>query len=437
MTKKDRRLNLAVMAMGLLLWGCSGARLMMPTPNVYLNDELEFFQDLAPELKSTQVKLFYMTDRKPEKDNKGTLRYGYGRSSSLAFGTTVVDLGRDMTWEELLQASRTQKRSKPVKLSLLDVTELIRGPDTPVPYALIDGKVVEQPALLAQREEAIQAIRHLLVQQLARTPRKEVFIYIHGYHNNFDKAAFAMAELWHFLGRIGVPIVYTWPSGYPGLFGYTYDRESSEFTIYHLREVLDFIAGFPEVEKIHVIAHSRGADAAVAALRELTIGSRKAGIDPKHKFKVHNFVLAAPDIDVNVAEQRVSGDKIILSVNRFTIYTSPEDGAIGAANRFFRSPRGRIGTFGPEHATKNNRAMMEFGPSNFAIVDFPGTYDAKGRKGDRFGHGYFRNAPAVSSDLVLMLRDDLDPGSHGRPLEHVDLDFWRIPPGYPGMPSSE
>jgi esterase/lipase superfamily enzyme len=46
-------------------------------------------------------------------------------------------------------------------------------------------------------------------------PRKEVFIFVHGFHNDFNDAAFVMAELWHFLGRIGVPIVYTWPSGYP------------------------------------------------------------------------------------------------------------------------------------------------------------------------------------------------------------------------------
>jgi len=59
-----------------------------------------------------------------------------------------------------------------------------------------------------------------------------------------------MTELWFFLGRIGIPIVYTWPAGHPGIFGYTYDLESSEFTVYHLRRVLTAIAKFPEVEKI-------------------------------------------------------------------------------------------------------------------------------------------------------------------------------------------
>jgi esterase/lipase superfamily enzyme len=103
--------------------------------------------------------------------------------------------------------------------------------------------------LVAQRETAVEAFRQLLVQRLELTPRKEVFIFVHGFHNTFDDAAFAMAELWHFLGRIGVPIVYTWPAGYPGVFGYTYDRESSEGTVYHMRKVLELISGFPEVKK--------------------------------------------------------------------------------------------------------------------------------------------------------------------------------------------
>ncbi len=29
------------------------------------------------------------------------------------------------------------------------------------------------------------------------------------------------------------------------------------------------------------------------------------------------------------------------------------------------------------------------------------------------------------------LRDDLDPGLPGRPLEKIGRKFWRIPPGYP------
>jgi len=38
-----------------------------------------------------------------------------------------------------------------------------------------------------------------MVQQLAQTPRIEVFIFVHGFHNDCDDAAFAMTELWHLL----------------------------------------------------------------------------------------------------------------------------------------------------------------------------------------------------------------------------------------------
>ena len=408
---------------------------MMPTPNVHLDPQRDYFADLARELKSTEVPLFYVTDRAPEQDEKGNLRYGYERSASLAFGTAVVDLGVDQTWEELLEASRTQKRLESMKLELRDVEEIVRSPETPLPIREVDGKIIEEPHLVAQREEAAEAFRRVLVRQLALTPRKEVFLFVHGYHNRFDDAAFAMAELWHFLGRIGVPIVYTWPAGHPGIFGYTYDRESSEFTIYHLREVLSFMAGFPEVEKIHLIAHSRGTDVAVAAVRELTIAARAAGIDPRKKFKFHNIILAAPDLDLQVATQRIVGDQIALSAHRFTVYTSPKDKAIGIASKLFASPRGRLGTFGQDQLTGATEAAVKYSTANVAFVQFSGA-KAKGKaasQGDKFGHSYFRNAPTVASDVVLTLRDDLDPGMPGRPLESIGPHFWQVPPGYPNV----
>lgn len=146
-------------------------------------------------------------------------------------------------------------------------------------------------------------------------------------------------------------------------------------------------------------------------------------------------MLAAPDLDVEVATQRIAGDYLGYSVDRFTIYTSPADKAIGISSRLFASPRGRVGTYGSEELTDTMRARMELAmkssPSNFAIVNFSGATDAERSEDDRYGHSYFRDAPTVSSDLVLMLRDELDPGAPGRPLEYLGLRFWRIPPGYP------
>ena len=53
-----RSLGLIVISMA-VLWGCSKSRQMMPTPNVYLTEEGQHYQDLNPELQSSEVRLFY------------------------------------------------------------------------------------------------------------------------------------------------------------------------------------------------------------------------------------------------------------------------------------------------------------------------------------------------------------------------------------------
>jgi len=422
-----------VIGFTLLLAACSGPREMMPTPNTYIDSSTDPYANLHEDLKSTEVPMFYITDRAPEKDETGKLEYGFERSPSLAFGSTTVDLGDDISWEELLDASRTQKRLKDVTLTRGDLNEIARGPMSPTPFTEVDGEIVEDPEYVAKRLAAADIFRKEMVKQLAKTPRKEVFLFVHGYHNDFNDSVFAMSELWHFMGRIGVPIVYSWPAGYPGMLGYTYDRESSEFTVYHLRLAVELIASFPEVEKLSIIAHSRGTDVAVNMLRELTIGARAAGLNPREKYKINNFVLAAPDIDVQVAMQRVLGDRLPWSAERFTVYTSPADKAIGFARKLFASPKGRIGNLQPDNMTEVGKVAMARGNANLSIINFMSATDKSDSKVDTFGHSYFRDAPTVSSDLIIMLRDDVNPGPPARPLESLGSKFWRVPPGYPAV----
>jgi len=105
--------------------------MMMPTPNVYLDQSRDYHADLAPELKSTEVRLIYVTYRVPEQDEDGSLAYGYGRSASMGFGTVVVDFGKDIGWEQHVEASRVQQRLERVWLVLVEVEEIVRGPRVP------------------------------------------------------------------------------------------------------------------------------------------------------------------------------------------------------------------------------------------------------------------------------------------------------------------
>ena len=77
-----RTRNWLVIFLALLLAACSSQRVLMPTPNVHVDSGDDVYIGLPEELKRTEVPLFYITDRVPEKDENGNLKYGYERSAS-------------------------------------------------------------------------------------------------------------------------------------------------------------------------------------------------------------------------------------------------------------------------------------------------------------------------------------------------------------------
>lgn len=232
------------------------------------------------------------------------------------------------------------------------------------------------------------------------------------------------------MGREGVPLLYTWPAGHGGLTGYAYDRESGEFTIFHLKQLLRALASFPEVEQIHLLAHSRGTDVTVSAVRELAIETRAAGKDPRGRYRIANLILAAPDMDLEVMNQRVIAEHLGAAVGQVTIYTSKSDNAIAITEKLFGSI-GRLGRFREGVIIPPAVASVFQGVENVAFVE-------NRVKGGLVGHDYFHSDPATSSDLVLLIRDARRPGArHGRPLEPADVAlFWVLEEGYPATPRS-
>lgn len=412
-----------VMVAALLLCGCKG-RQLMPTPNLFADSETDPFAEVVPELQTNKVDVLYLTDRVPVERKDGTLRYGYERSQSLAFGSCIVEIGRDVSWEVLVENSRRRQRSVALPLTVQSITEHARLPATPFPFIQDGSSYKDDPATVARAAEIAEIFRRELQERLALTARKEAYIFIHGYNNTFEDAVFVIAELWHFMGRGGVPIAYTWPAGHPGLLrGYTYDRESSEFTIYHLKQLLRFLASCPELQKIHIIAHSRGTDVATSAVRELIIESRARGVDPKAEWRIDNILLAAPDLDMQVVSQRLGAERFFYGVKRLTIYVSQSDKAIGIASWLFASEH-RIGRLRYEDLSPAQQAAL-------ASVRGISIVDARVRTSG-IGHGYFHSNPAVSSDVILLLRDDREPGAvNGRPLFEHAPNYWELREGYP------
>jgi esterase/lipase superfamily enzyme len=405
--------------------GCGGPRLLMPTPNLYVDAAKDPFASVPEPLRKSTVDLLYVTDRAPETSTDGRISYTAGRSPSMAFGSCAVEIGEGLDWAALCEESTRAKRSRKLPLRIAGLTELGRFPPTPLALLRDADGVRIDPAALAAHAGAGEALVSELSRRLALSPRREALIFVHGYNNSFEAATFRLAELSHFLAHDLVPILYSWPAGRGGLTGYTTDRESGEFTIFHLKQFLRAIAACPGLERVHILAHSRGTDVATSALRELFIESRGGGGDFisefRSRYKLGHVVLAAADLDLEVAMQRLTAEQVGLGAERLTVYVSEDDKAIGLAGWLFTSLR-RIG----ELRFTDYEAYREKVPNlgGLAVIESES-------RTDFLGHGYFLKDSAASSDLILLLRDQRSPGAaHGRPLIDQGGGYWLIPSDY-------
>lgn len=411
-----------ILAGSLVLTGC-GRRELIQTPNLYSQTGFNPYQDCPPAFQNNIVDVLYVTDREPAMQSGGTLEYGYGRSDSGAYGSCVVEIGEDVGWPVLVENSLREKRTVRLPLTIQRTVEMGRFPETPTPLVQQNGQFVEDPRVAAERERVAKDFQAEMARRLAQTPRKEAFVFIHGYNNTFEHSVFVTAELWHFMGRNGVPIAYSWPAGRGGLRGYNYDRESGEFTVLHLKNFIRFLASTPDLEKVHFLAHSRGTDVLTTAIRELVIETRAEGRDPREVFKISDVALAAADLDMDVVTQRLAAERIGFGLGRITLYVSEEDKALGLSTWLFSGVQ-RLGKVSFEEMDQKLKARLE---QNRGLT----VVDARVRSGF-IGHSYFYSDPAVSSDLILLFGQGRSPGAdNGRPLEPLGPNYWRIGERYP------
>jgi len=293
---------------------------------------------------------------------------------------------------------------------------LLSFPATPLP--LIEDGVGFQtdPATAAQYDEAGRAMQETLAEALRASGQGDILLYIHGYNSNFVHSLETLGVLWGATGRNAVPLAYSWPAGNPGLFGYFKDRESGEFTIFHLKQTLRLLAGVPGLDRIHIIAHSRGSDVAATALRELVIESRAAGRDPRDVYRIENLILAAPDLDFSVVRQRLIAEQFGTAFGRITVYMNPGDGALGLAQVLMAGTR--FGRLSFEQLGDRERAIFQ----QIRNVHFVNVSAVTGAS----SHTYFSENPEVLEDMVEIIATDALPDDPRRNLIHEEANFWRL-----------
>jgi esterase/lipase superfamily enzyme len=430
-TRRPHALLLAITLLALA--GCGG-RVLMPTPAVYWDIEEDVFAGVPESRRSNVVEVLYVTDRKADEiDDDGNVTYGALRSKSLGFGVTRVQIGDDdLDWETLCRVSQTKNRDVNPTVKWIGATELVRTPEWPWYVNLQHNPSLTEEDVEAQMAVKVQEVHSVIAEKIAEADKRTVYVFVHGFNNTFAYASESIAELWHISGRPGLAILYSWPAARAGIFGYDADRESSEFTVSHLKRFLEFLARCEEIENINVISHSRGTDVLASALRELRIKYDGMGVEPTEALKIDNAVFLAADIDMEVANQRLGGEEIYRVADHLTIYTGAEDKALNISAKMFKS-ESRIGQMNPETVTAWQQKTWELFEDRFSVIHRP-------TKTGFLGHGYYLDDPSVSSDIMLLLRYGRLPGAeNGRPLIKDPTGIWIMPDDYPNneVPAAE
>ncbi|MBL8745283.1 MAG: alpha/beta hydrolase [Phycisphaerae bacterium] len=428
----------AIVCLAASLCGCS--QTLIATPYVMYGEAGRAYYDRVPEtLRSAEAPIIYVTDRAVDRTTPSGPHYGFKRNPRFVYGLATATLGTNATWDQIVADSTSPDHRQNYRPGVTKVEEL--GSFTPIAALMEpkDGWIRPKPDALETLFADTETFHALIARQAEQAGAKDVVLFVHGFNNTFDDAVIRMAMAWHMGGRVGLPMVYTWPAGSGGLLGYFFDRESGEFTIVHLKRLIVALATCPGIERIHIIAHSRGTDVATTALRELNSEIRgasgagyvskvlglteRAGADaygerPPYKLlKLATLVLAAPDLDMEVFQQRFFGENLLNIAERTVIYISPADQAIAIANWLFGS-KNRIGTLKAKDMTPEQQDRLSK-VTRLELINC----DVKGGS----SHAYAAQHPSALSDLILLLRDRVTPGpGTSRPLTQPIPGVWEM-----------
>src|SRR5208283_789660 len=253
---------------------------------------------------SDDLDLLYVTDRAQIADPQtGALSYGSERSYTMSFGSIDIRVEPD-----------SNGALGEVKLST--IKEIGRFPEVPYPAKITSAGYRRAPDVVAAHEEAVASLQGEIRRRLAKTERKEVVVFIHGYNNTFNDAANATGNICRLLGPEFVCVMLTWPaSGSRGAFmGYNVDRESGEFAVSDMRKAIRAIGETPGLRAVDLIAHSRGTDVLASAFHLLGVETYVSRASINESLRVRNIVLFAPDIDIDVATTKI-----------FDVFSDPDE----------------------------------------------------------------------------------------------------------------
>ncbi|MDJ0905425.1 MAG: alpha/beta hydrolase [Woeseiaceae bacterium] len=327
------------------------------------------------------VPLVYVTDRSLDDDSRPKRYYGGDRGElQTGMATIAIATRRDhatpfadwQRWKPRLDGSR--KRDE-----LLSVMPA-RGTD-------LDRIVAEYASLSGTRS---------------------ALLYVHGFRRRFDTSAVNLAKLVYQVSPDAVPILYSWPST-GNVFKYKGDVRNLEWSGGTLESLLAQLMDAPEIETIHVIAHSLGSFALLEAIASIAERAPEAV-----RTSFGQVLLVSPDI------ARPRFEQVYLPVIRasglnVTIYAAENDVPLQTSRRVNKAER--VGD-------AKRQVPLYPGTETVLVSDVVSILNS---------HDAHLRVVEVQTDIGYLIRDGL--AADRRPtLERIEADggvYWRVKSGQP------
>ena len=400
----------------LIVAGCASESpnqlMLMPAPDVYEEGGIDPFTDNDAISSSAQPPILYATDREPSigKETKKNQFYSDVRGDALRLGQaeTRVDIDETMTWDEARRVSLLKSRPDDYPISISATTE----------YGVLAETIPEFDPRYEQDNLPGQRFIASIEERLAKSRRKDVYVYVHGVNVGFENPVLVGMELWHFLGYNGAFVAYSWPST-PRSDSYFRDVDDAVNSSRYLRKLILYIAEHSSTENIHVIGYSAGTRAVARTLTDLGMyGYLLDEGEIRERTKLGNVFLIGSDLDRNILAGYLL-DGALRIPRSLTVYQSSGDIVLGLAKSVF----GRERSGQAIELDESTRAFLAENPQ-LRLIDV--TNAQAGTTGH--GHSYLRKSPWVSSDLLMTLLFDLQPQDRG--LVQNDSGIWTFPDDY-------
>ena len=394
----------------LVLAGCQPPVRLMPTPEVFLQSEINPFTFNPAFEKSNEIEVFYATNRLPLGPTTSR-HYTVLPSDDLSFGVARMNIGGGpKPWEWLYQLSTTSGDGDSRPPLILDSMHEL---------AVVDGALnatLDSPAADAFFKQVNEA--------LDKSIDKDLMVYVHGANTSVERAAGQAAQYRHFTGRNSVVLFFAWPSA-ENFLRYATDVANARRSEPKFARLLELLSKHTKAAHINVLAYSAGAMVAspgLARLDQLPQGDEHPAV------RLGEVYHAAPD--ANFREFSADLPRYVKLARRVTFSANMND-SVMTISRIHQRSGSRAGRPDPSELSPEMTQWM-IGTSktlNFDVLwvrpeSIPGLAQRS--------HTFWYDHPWVSTDVLLKFWFHAPPDARGLQgnASEQNLQYWTFPPDY-------